>query len=135
MEQIYYSKHFGHIDLSKIISVSDAWFSGGEYVGFNVLVQSREAPLKYKRVLTRNTELKWIPGLPHINEGHNVIKTIDGKWKRNMKINIDNDYTVAQANLQEEIDDLINAWESYCTGHAVSQLSRPACNQRTKYCY
>ena len=123
MEQIYKSKHFGHIDLSKIITVSDTWLSGGgQYVGFYVRVLSRDEPLKYERLLERDTEMKWIPGMPRINEGHNVIKTVDGEWKRVMKINIDNDYTVAQANLQEEIDEFISAWESYSTAHAVSQL-------------
>lgn len=124
MEQIYKSKHFGHIDLSKIITISDACLSnGGQYVEFNIRVLSRDEPLKYERRLD-DTEMKWQPGMPRINEGHNVIKTTKDEWKRYGKINIDHDTTMAEVNLQEEIDEFVSAWKSYCTAFEVANYPR-----------
>ncbi len=123
MEQIYKSKHFGHIDLSKIITISDACLSnGGQYVEFTVLVQLRNEPLKYCRGLKADTEQRWM--MPDQNDMHWEIKTIDGEWKRNLKINTDHDNTLAEFNLQSEIDELVSAWKSYCTAYEVANYPR-----------
>lgn len=138
MEQIYQSKHFGHIDLSKIITVSDAWISGGgQYVGFNVRVLSRDEPLKYERLLKDDAERCWVGGYTN-GAGDRIepyweIRTDVGEWKRNLRINTDNDYTAAQYNLQEEINVLIQAWKSYSTAYTVANFPRepsPQCQFR-----
>ena len=125
MKQIYHSKHFGHIDLSKIITISDPHFrDAGQCIGFSVRVQGQDEPLAYLRSLN-DDERRWIPQIGHSNAGKGrywEVLTIKGEYKRNLKISTDNDYTVAEEHIQEEINDLVNAWESYCTAHAVSQL-------------
>ena len=146
MKQIYKSKHFGVIDLGKIILITDPKREGegGLYVGFEMFVQLRDSPLTFRRRLEVGTEQKWIEkvdGDPYWletgNDGQHTLYTeaVDGywairndvgEWKRNIKINIDNDYTVAEENLQAEINELVNAWESYCTAYAVSHFPRPA---------
>jgi len=128
MEQIYKSKHFGHIDLSKIISIRNPKLSsGGNFIGFEVIVQLRDDPLSYSRRLN-NTEMKWKPGVPNTYNGYNVIRTIDHEWKRHMQININHDTTVAEFNLQSEINELISAWKNYSTAHEVANYPRaPSC--------
>ncbi len=127
MEQIYYSKHFGHIDLAKILTVSDPKFSsGGQYIGFDVLIDGRDEPLTYMRSLT-SEEREWVPQIGHSNAGKGQywkIRTIKGQYKRFLKISTDNDYTDAEEHIQEEINDFVNAWKSYCTAYAVSHFPR-----------
>lgn len=137
MEQIYKSKHFGYIDLSKIITITDAKLSsGGQYVEFAMLVQLRDEPLKFSRCLNFNTEMKWKPGRSDISEfGHNIIKTINGAFKRIGKINIDHDTTVAEINLQIEIDELVSAWKSYCTAFEVANYPRTPPPDRKSSCF
>ncbi len=127
MDQIYHSKHFGYIDLSKIITITDPILSGGgQYVGFKVNIVGRNFPLSYTRHLT-NEERRWIKQIGHANADQGKyweLLTVKGEYKRNLRISTDNDYTVAEEHIQEEINDLVNSWKSYCTAHAVSQLPR-----------
>ena len=126
MEQIYHSKHFGQIDLAKIFLITDAELSGGgRYVGFSVHIVGQESALAYVRPLKSEVESRFV-SVQHSDGGNPSnyweIRTDRGEWKRNIKINIDNDYTAAEYNLQDEINVLVNAWKWYCLGAAVSKL-------------
>lgn len=88
-----------HVDMSKIVAISDAYFidrygSGGYYVGFHIDVQLMDQPLKYERELEYHEQ--------HDTSGYRK----SPKYGKNGK-------TIAEINLQREIDKIIELWKEY----------------------
>jgi hypothetical protein len=83
-----------HIDLSKVIAISDAEFinrmgHGGYFVGFEIDVQLRDEPIRYERGLYYIEE----------SEGKDIVYGSDGKTP------------LAVERLQTQIDELIGQWK------------------------
>lgn len=83
-----------HIDLSKVIAISDARFidrmgHGGYFVGFEIDVQLRDEPIKYVR------------GFEYIEESEGL-KIVYGE---------DGNTPLAVERLQAQIDHLVEQWK------------------------
>lgn len=86
-----------HIDLSKVVSVSDAYFidrmgSGGWYVGFSIHIQLLDNPIKYVRELTEDEYI--------FDRKYIMLYGRDGKTP------------LAIEKLQVQIDGLIEQWKA-----------------------
>lgn len=98
-----------YIDLSKVVSISDAYFinrmgHGGYFVGFEIHCQLLEQPIKYERMLDWGEEGK----------GRDV-KMVDGECAEPPNIFHGNQYDkdiLAVHNLQKQIDELVEQWRS-----------------------
>lgn len=111
MSRIFKSEHFGHIDLDKIVRVGDAYFidnmgSGGWYVGFNVDVQLRDAPLEYCRELSYMEE----NGEAKFDKCH-LLALTNGTWTSESYMVSGDTKIVAVVNLQKEVDALVEEWK------------------------
>lgn len=87
-----------HVDLSKVVAISDAYFIdrmgfGGYYVGFDIYVQLLNEPIHFERELEREKEYKYT------EEGFKIVRTNDGE-------------ILAVKRLQEQIDELVEQWKS-----------------------
>lgn len=85
-----------HIDLSKVVSISDAYFidnmgHGGWFVGFHMDVQLMDSPISYRRALNSSECI--------FEKRHILI------YGRDKKI------PLAVENLQKQIDQLIIQWK------------------------
>lgn len=85
-----------HIDLSKVISISDAYFInkmgfGGWFVGFDIHIQLLDEPIHYSRGFVHDEYI--------YNDKHELIYGRDGKT------------ILAVERLQHQINDLIKQWK------------------------
>lgn len=85
LNPIYKTFYGKHIDLSKLISIDDAYYidklgAGGYSVGFDMHFQLLESPMHFRRYINNSIEKKDI---------------------------------IAVANLQKQIDEIIQAWKNY----------------------
>jgi hypothetical protein len=92
-----------HIDLTKIVAVSDAYFidrmgHGGWFVGFDIDVQLLDKPIKYTRPLT-DGEYFYEFKADRSGRGHVLLYSKDEKTP------------VCVENLQKQIDGLIQQWK------------------------
>ena len=107
-----YKTFFGsHIDLSKLVSISNAQFidrmgSGGYYVGFHMDFQLLDRPLVKEFELT-------VEENPWIEEGNNAYSLLltDGTVHNDKHPPADESTIQAVANLQMKIDALIKVWD------------------------
>lgn len=97
-----------HIDLSKLVSISNAYFidkmgCGGYFVRFNLHFQLMDNPIILTRELDRDKEMKW--------DGNNyLVADENGNFvKYNPKVK-----TLAELILQKEIDAIIDIWILSC---------------------
>jgi len=105
-----------HIDLSKILSISDAHFidrmgEGGWFVGFEILFQLQDQPLKFMRGLRDPDEIRWHRAT--INDRGNfelAYLNPDGSIEFRQR-HIPGLPILAVVNLQAEIDDLVAVWK------------------------
>ncbi|WP_240416677.1 hypothetical protein [Paenibacillus periandrae] len=91
-----------HIDLEKIVSISDAFIidkmgSGGLYVGFDIVVQLLNEPIRYSRSLERNIDYRFF--VESDNPKHELIYGEDGITP------------VVVEKLQKQIDSLVALWK------------------------
>lgn len=92
-----------HIDLSKIVAISDAEFidrmgNGGYYVGFKIHIQLMDKPIEYMRKITYQEEEQDF-----------------GKWpdrKRYCESDFIHRKPIAVVNLQRQVDELIRQWKA-----------------------
>lgn len=95
-----------HIDLSKVVSISDAHFidrmgSGGFYVGFEIHCQLLDQPIKYERMFEYD-EADY--------SGHRPTPvTIQGSYHQFYNANEED--ILAVQRLQKQIDELIEQWK------------------------
>lgn len=99
-----------HIDLSKVVSISDAYFidrmgSGGYYVGFDIEVQLMENPIHYRR------EFKWDE--KDYEGSKPKVKLVNGKLEDAFTFFSDkfNTRILAVNRLQKQVDELIEQWK------------------------
>lgn len=118
MDSIYYVEFMGrHIDLSKITSISNAYFIdrmgfGGWYVGLDITFQLQDKSLEYERKYEFR-EYSFGP-----NPEHN------GRTEH-MQIYVPGTKTpIAVWNLQCQVAVLIEAWREYKKSLEVSQNAR-----------
>jgi hypothetical protein len=88
-----------HIDLSKIVAISDAEYHetrgyGEGYVCFYIYFQLLDSPIEYQRRLGQCDY-----GYTSWKEGHEV------------QLNEDGTKVMSQVKLQEQIDDLVEQWK------------------------
>ena len=110
MMDCIYKTWFGqHIDLSKIVSISDAYWidrmgSGGWFVGFHMEVQLRDKPLcfefDYEPYVT--TSDKDVSRDQTWSSGYDMQRKWAAIWSKE-----------AEAGLQVKIDELISAWKAH----------------------
>lgn len=103
-----------HIDLSKIVAITDAYFinrmgNGGYFVGFDIHCQLLDEPIKYERKVER-TEVD--------PEDHLKVLLVNGEPfdLRMMIFEEDEKSILAVHNLQNQIDELIAQWKSIKEG-------------------
>ena len=112
-----------HIDLSKIVAIGDACFldrmgRGGWYVGFSIDCQLLDHPLTYERRLTSEEYKFFKPDdevayrhLMTIDYRHHMVLT-DGTMAHSQKLyGVSQDQMLCVANLQKQIDGLVDAWK------------------------
>lgn len=112
MTRIYKIDFMGpglHIDLDKIVAISDAYFidemgSGGWFVGFWIEVQLKDERLYLRRELVDETEVKF-----SMTVGHQL-KVLDASWQGPHVYSRPD--IVAVHNLQRDIDGLIEKWKA-----------------------
>lgn len=90
-----------HIDLSKVVSISDAEFFdrmgfGGYFVGFEMEVQLLDKPIKYERKLTYEERQQY-------EENHK-------KLPYGLQVSTSQSI-LAVRNLQKQINELIQQWK------------------------
>lgn len=97
-----------YIDLTKIVSISDAYFidrmgSGGYYVGFDIECQLLEKPIHYERKLAFDEEDR--------REGTYTAypKRVDFSKERALG-DIRHEKTLAEIRLQRQINELVTKW-------------------------
>ena len=106
-----YKTFFGsYIDLSKLVSISNAYFidrmgSGGYYVGFHMDFQLMDRSLVKEFKLTT----KESPWLKNGNSAYSLLLT-DGTIDDNPHPPVDESTIQAVANLQKQIDAIIKVW-------------------------
>lgn len=100
-----------HIDLSKVVSISDAYFEdnmgyGGYFASFEIDIQLRDEPIKYNR------EFKYDEYDYH--NGNHTITLFDGRKVESSELyDSDNHYEIlAVRRLQQEINELIDQWKT-----------------------
>lgn len=104
-----------HIDLSKIVAIGDACFldrmgRGGWYVGFSIDCQLLDHPLTYERRLT-SEEYKFFKPDDESDSRHHMVLT-DGTMAHSQKLyGVSQDQMLCVANLQKQIDGLVDAWK------------------------
>ena len=107
-----------HIDLSKVVSISDAYFinrmgSGGYYVGFEMEVQLLDKPIKYTREFKDN-EKYW-------DGKQRGIIMADKHRISNRDLYIlseeEESQVLAVKNLQIQVDELIVQWKKVIDGN------------------
>lgn len=108
--KIPFGKLGKHIDLSKLVVISDAYFmdhmgSGGYYVGFHMEFQLMERAIIYQRELT----IKENPWVLEGNDSYSILMT-DGTVYNNIRSDIDESKVQAVVNLQKEVDLIVMAW-------------------------
>ena len=116
--RIYNSPHFGVIDLEYLfrIEAPKVWLVRTmPKVGYTIYLSLpfELIKLKYNRDLVHKEERDYFFRDRENNKGYTTIQTIEGEWLHMIKINSRHVYTVAQANLQIEIDKLSEAWKAY----------------------
>jgi len=99
-----------YIDLSKVVSISDAYFidrmgHGGFYVGFHIDCQLMDKPIEYVRKfeydeMGKNEREQYAPILVN---GEAADFFFDTRGEGNKKI-------LAVSRLQKQIDDLVEQW-------------------------
>lgn len=100
-----------HIDLSKILSISDAYFIDRMIVGFEIRFQLQDQPFEFKRGLRDPDEMRWHQ--PTINDrGHFELAYLkpDGGIEFHQR-QLRGLPVLAVVNLQKEIDDLVAVWK------------------------
>jgi hypothetical protein len=118
MEAIYKTFFGNHIDLSKVISISDAKFIGefdfnnhqNWFVEFEIFCQLADKPIRHKRLLTAN-EIVFRDHSPFLRcvDGQEVKPfCIGGAFLGNV---------LCVANLQNQINELVNIWRQYKSLH------------------
>jgi hypothetical protein len=106
-----YKTFFGkHIDLSKVIAISDAYFidrmgRGGYYVGFDITCQLLEKPISCTIDICTGECVRFDEELNH----HTLL--INGEFKLLRDINNKKDIQAVK-NLQAKVDEIITAWKS-----------------------
>ncbi len=108
---IYKTFYGNHIDISKIVSISDAYFedgSGGNFVGFAINFQLMNKPLLYKRKLTIEENGGWNDSLYILN-----VALTDGRVIEYGQHEIEDKEIQAVANLQKQVDEIIKVWEDF----------------------
>lgn len=124
-----------HIDLSKIISISDARYIdrmgyGGLYVGFEIIVQLRDEPIKYERKVDQIHTVNILDNKnsdnpaesvflmqDSIERGYHVGVIVDGKVEYHHHGHLyrvkdfDPKNLICVINLQKQIDELLNEWK------------------------
>jgi hypothetical protein len=91
-----YKTPFGkHIDLSKLVSISDAYFIdrmgyGGWFVGFDMHFQLMDNPILFERELVEDKEYTF-------HDKHQLIQ--------------EGGQPIAVVNMQKQIDEIIKAWK------------------------
>lgn len=99
-----------HIDLDKIVTISDAYFidnmgHGGWFVGFHMEAQLMDEPIRFMRELEDETEVTF-----GMSVGHRA-KLVDGKATKEPQFVKNPLDILAVANLQHDIDGLIQEWK------------------------
>lgn len=99
-----------NIDLSRVVSISDAYFidkmgSGGYYVGFEIHCQLLDAPIKYTRPFEYDE---------YTHEGGVKVKLINGEFENtsNFLYGENHRRILAVRRLQAQINELIEQWKS-----------------------
>lgn len=121
---IYKSELLGrHIDVSRILAISDARFIdrmgyGGWFVGFEILFQLQDKPLEYVRSLDRS-EYEFVDGEDGSHHelvyvGKSGTPVLDRHPSRNP--NVSRLPILAVANLQRDIDKLVAVWKEVTQG-------------------
>lgn len=92
-----------HIDLSKVVSISDAYFInrmtfGGYYVGFEIEVQLLDKPIKYERPFEYDECVYDPKPMPVSISGEPLDYVIDQQE------------LLAVSRLQKQIDELVEQW-------------------------
>jgi len=105
-----------HIDLSKIIEISDAYYidqmgHGGLSVGFKIIVQLRDKPIYFSRDLDSDEEVNFRIIEEDSGGSYHEVKMIDGTWKKYNQVFSLMDQILAVQNLQKQIDELIQVWK------------------------
>jgi hypothetical protein len=112
-----YKTFFGkHIDLSKLVSVSDAMFMDGwfefspAHVRFEMEFQLLEHPLIYRRGMKDYFEFEHgSPGKYKLKTVSNTIIEVDG---RNMYVEKHEDL-LCVSNLQKQINEIVQEWKRF----------------------
>jgi hypothetical protein len=96
-----------HIDLSKVVSISDAYFidnmgSGGFYVGFEIHCQLLDSPIKYERKFEYDEE---------DFSGHRP-KPVTTSISSDLYFLIEDKDILAVQRLQKQINELVEQWKS-----------------------
>ena len=108
---IYKTFYGSHIDISKIISISDVYFEdnmgrGGYFVGFSMSFQLMDKPLLYRRKLTIDEYGGYCSGYVR------NVALIDGRVVE-YEYGIEDKEIQAVANLQKQIDEIIKVWKDF----------------------
>lgn len=100
-----------HIDLSKVISISDAYFidrmgSGGYYVGFDIQAQLLDNPIRYEREFEHCESGRDCDHRPYPLRMDG--RQVPASHYHNSKTDED---IMAVIRLQEQVDELIEQWK------------------------
>lgn len=117
---IYKTFYGKHIDLSKLVSIDNVYFTnrmsaGGYFVGFDMYFQLLDNPIYFRRHLNEfeyryiKNEKCFLGDEPYRSE----ICMVDGSWKSYS--GEDSENILAVANLQKQVDEIIKAWTDYST--------------------
>jgi hypothetical protein len=108
-----------HIDLDKVVSISDARFinlmgSGGYFVGFEIYIQLLDKPIKYMREFDRD-EVSWENKVIDNKTYPSVPRPVtvsgsdrDSHYYTDGKLDFD---ILAVQRLQAQIDELVEQWK------------------------
>jgi hypothetical protein len=105
MDSIHKTFFGRFIDLSQLVSVSEAQFSGYRWirVGFEMDFKFMEKPIVFERILTDD----------EYRNDKDRVRLVDGSWVVASNTIDDHTKVLAVQNLQTQINEIVQAWMDY----------------------